>query len=86
VRRLRRVSAAPPRLRGRRSPGPDQVLGSARSVQSGGGGGRGAPRPPQQAWNPVGRKRSERPPSSGRGAPRPPPRSRFTSARYAKVN
>ena len=33
-----------------------------RSVRLGGGGGRGTPRPPQQAWNPVGRKRSERPP------------------------
>ena len=27
-----------------------------RSVRLGGGGGRGPPRPPQQAWNPVGRK------------------------------
>jgi hypothetical protein len=50
------------------------------SVLLGGGGGREPLRPPQQAWNPVGRKRSERPPSSGRGGPRPPPRSRFTSA------
>src|SRR3954471_15759890 len=35
-------------------------------------GKRGAPRLQQQAWNPVGRKRLERPPSFRRGAPRPP--------------
>ena len=52
---------------------PSSPYRSARSVvHLGGGGGRGAPRPPQQAWNPFGRKRSERPPSVRRGAPRPP--------------